>query len=326
MSVKSTEIVKKAFFLSAILLALLSCKADYESAGTGYEFAIIPQPAYMKLKTGSFTLRKSTVIYCKSNDLQSYFVKRLEKILEAKGKKLIGWDEILEGGLAPNAAVMSWRGMEGGVAAAKANHHVVMSPSDYAYLDLYQGDPAIEPRTYGMVRLNKVYSFEPVPDGVDSTFILGGQGNLWSEGVPTFRHAEYMLWPRAFALSEVFWSPKQSRDWDGFVRRMETHLQRLSQADINYSRSVYDAIITPVKDEKENLLIQLSTEIEGFEIYYSFDDTYPDNHSSLYNKREKLMIPKNSDTFRVITYRDGKAIGRIITISVADLAKRYNEY
>ena len=124
----------------------------------------------------------------------------LEKILESKGKKLIGWDEILEGGLAPNATVMSWRGMEGGISAAKAQHHVVMSPVDFAYIDYYQGDPAVEPPTFAMLRLNKVYTFEPVPEGVDSSFILGGQGNLWTESVPTFRHAEYMLWPRSFAL------------------------------------------------------------------------------------------------------------------------------
>jgi hexosaminidase len=102
------------------------------------------------------------------NELQSYFVKRLEKILDSKGKKLIGWDEILEGGLAPNAAVMSWRGMEGGITAARAGHLVVMSPTTYAYIDYYQGDPAIEPPTFGMLRLNTVYTFEPVPDGVDS--------------------------------------------------------------------------------------------------------------------------------------------------------------
>ena len=255
-------------------------------------------------------------------ELQSYFVKRLEKILEAKGKKLIGWDEILEGGLAPNAAVMSWRGMEGGIAAANAKHNVVMSPVNYAYLDFYQGDPSIEPPTYAMLRLNKVYEFEPVPEGVDSSFIMGGQGNLWTESVPTFRHAEYMLWPRSFALAEVFWSPKQSRDWNSFVPRTEANLKRLSLMDINFSTSFYDAIIQPSKDEKGNLLIQLDTEISGLEIYFTFDNTYPDHHSTLYNMGEKLLTPKDADGFRVITYRNGKAIGRIITVSLADLAKQ----
>ena len=258
------------------------------------------------------------------NELQSYFIKRLEKMLQDKGKKLIGWDEILEGGLAPNAAVMSWRGMDGGIAAAKSNHQVVMSPTNYAYLDLYQGDPATEPPTYSFLRLKTVYTFEPVPKGIDSTYILGGQGNLWAESVPTFRHAEYMFWPRSLALAEVFWTPRQERSWTSFISRTEVQLDRLGNADINFSRSFYDAIITPSKDEKGNLLIQLDTEIDGLKIYYTFDNTYPDHHTPLYQKGEKLTIPKDADTFRAITYRDGKPIGRIITVPLAELSKRVN--
>jgi len=258
------------------------------------------------------------------NELQSYFIKRLEKILQKKGKKLMGWDEILEGGLAPNAAVMSWRGMDGGIAAAKAGHQVVMSPTTFAYLDLYQGDPAIEPPTYSLLRLNTVYKFEPVPEGVDSSYILGGQGNLWSESVPTFRHAEYMFWPRSLALAEVLWTPKSARNWNDFIRRTEVNLARLSFADINFARSFYDAIITTSKDEKGNLLIQLETEIDNLQIYYTFDNTYPDHHSPVYLKGAKLTIPKDADTFRVITYRDNKPIGRIITLPLSDLAKRKN--
>jgi hexosaminidase len=200
----------------------------------------------------------------------------------------------------------------------------VMSPNNYAYLDLYQGDPAIEPPTYSMLRLKTVYDFEPVPDGVDASFILGGQGNLWTESVPTFRHAEYMLWPRSFALAEVLWSSKERKDWNNFICRTEVHLQRLSKADINFASSFYDAIITPLKDERGNLRIQLSTEIDGLAIYYSFDNTYPDHHSVTYHLGEKLIIPKDADTFRVITYHDGKPIGRMITVSLADLEKRVN--
>ncbi len=253
------------------------------------------------------------------DELQSYFIKRVEKILEAKGKKLMGWDEILEGGLAPNAAVMSWRGMEGGITAAKAGHKVVMSPNDYAYIDLYQGDPALEPPTYGMLRLKKVYEFEPVPAGIDPSLILGGQGNLWSESVPTFRHAEYMLWPRSFALAEVLWSTRESRNWNSFLDRTEVHLARLGQADINYAVSYRDAIIKTSKDEAGNLLISLSTEVEGLQLFYTFDNTYPDNYSTLYKPGEKLSIPKDADTFRVVTYRYGKPYGRIITVPVAGL-------
>ena len=118
-------------------------------------------------------------------ELQSYLVRRAEKILESKGKKLIGWDEILEGGLAPNAAVMSWRGMEGGIAAAKMNHQVVMTPTNFVYLDYYQGDPSLEPSTFNRLLLSNCYRFEPTPEGVDPKLILGGQGNLWTESVPT---------------------------------------------------------------------------------------------------------------------------------------------
>jgi hexosaminidase len=257
-----------------------------------------------------------------ANELQSYFIKRLEKMLEQKGKKLMGWDEILEGGLAPKASVMSWRGMDGGIAAAKENHHVVMSPSNYAYLDLYQGDPAIEPPTYSMLRYKTVYQFEPVPEGVDAAMILGGQGNLWTESVPTFRQAEYMLWPRSFALAEVLWSPKSSRNWDRFVQKTEVHFERLENADINFSKSVYDAIVIPSKDAQGQLQIKVDTEIDGLDVYYSFDNTYPDHHSARYKKGELLQIPKDADHFRVITYRNGKSIGRIITISLEELGKR----
>ncbi len=260
-----------------------------------------------------------------TNELQSYFIKRLEKMLEQKGKKLMGWDEILEGGLAPKASVMSWRGMGGGIAAAKQNHHVVMSPTDYAYLDLYQGDPSIEPPTYSMLRFKTVYDFEPLPDGVDANYILGGQGNLWTESVPTFRHAEYMLWPRSFALSEVLWSEKADKNWNQFVGRTEAHLKRLSKSDINYATSFYDAIVTPLKGAQDSLLIQVDTELEGLDIYYSFENVYPDHHTPKYNKGEKLSIPKDADTFRVITYRDGKPLGKIITISIQELIKRLDK-
>ena len=139
------------------------------------------------------------------DEVQSYFVKRVEKIVESKGKKLIGWDEILQGGLAPNAAVMSWRGIDGGIAAAKLKHEVVMSPTTFVYLDYMQGDAAIEPPVYATLRLNKAYEFEPVPDGVDAQYIKGGQANLWTEQVYNTRHLQYMIWPKAFAVSEAVW-------------------------------------------------------------------------------------------------------------------------
>ncbi len=257
-----------------------------------------------------------------TDELQSYFIKRVENILRSKGKKLIGWDEILEGGLSPNATVMSWRGFKGGIEAAKQNHKVIMSPNSFAYLDLYQGDPAIEPPTYNMLRLKTCYQFEPVPDSIDPSYILGGQGNLWTESVPTFRHAEYMLWPRSFALAEALWSPKEKRDWDDFVQRTNNHLIRLRQADVNYSLSFKDVIINPLKDDNGKLLIQLDTEVDGLDIYYTFDNTYPDSHSLQYKREKKLNIPKDADTFSAVTYNNNKQIGRIITVSLKKLEER----
>jgi hexosaminidase len=131
-----------------------------------------------------------------------------------------------------------------------------------------------------------------------------------------------MLWPRSLALAEVLWSPAESREWNNFVQRTENHLSRLDQADINYAVSFYDAIIKPSKNNKGELLIELASELEGVDIYYTFDNTYPDDHSPLYKPGEKLPVQKDADTFRVITYRDGKPLGRMITIPLADLVKR----
>jgi hexosaminidase len=208
-------------------------------------------------------------------EVQSYFEKRLEKIVISKGKKFMGWDEILEGGLGPSAAVMSWRGMEGGTEAAKMKHEVVMSPTTFAYIDYMQGDPAIEPRVYATLRLNKAYQFEPVPEGVDTTYIKGGQANLWTEQVYNMRHAEYMTYPRALAISESVWSPKAKKNWDSFSKKVEKHFERLDEAEIKYAPSVYDPIVNVSKATGGQIKIELSTEIKGLDIYYTFDNSFP---------------------------------------------------
>lgn len=258
------------------------------------------------------------------DELQSYFVKRMEKILISKGKKLIGWDEILEGGLAPEATVMSWRGMKGGIQAAKMNHHVVMSPWDFCYLDLYQGDPAAEPPTYGMCKLSDAYNYDPVPDSVDPKYILGGQGNLWTESVANFRHVEYMIWPRSLALAEVYWSPKSKRNWDDFTNRMEAHFVRLDTAHIKYARSAYNAVVKPVRNTTGDLGIQLSTEIKGLDIYYTFDNTNPDTYYPRYNG-QTLTFPAGAAQLNVVTYRNGKQVGEQFTVTKDDLQKRFRE-
>lgn len=253
-------------------------------------------------------------------ELQSYFVKRVEKIIQSKGKRMMGWDEILEGGLAPDATVMSWRGMKGGIEAAKQGHQVVMSPNEFAYVDLYQGDPIAEPPTYSMVRLNKSYQFDPVPAGISPSYILGGQCNLWSERLHTMRHAEYMLWPRGLAIAESVWSKPESKNWPGFVRRVEHQFKRFDAAQINYSRSMYDPIFKGVKDKNDSLQIELSTEIEGLDIYYSFDEFFPDNHYPRYT--QPLTPPKGAANLRVITYRNGQPVGKQIQMPLKELKKR----
>lgn len=254
------------------------------------------------------------------DEVQSYFVKRVEKIIESKGKKMIGWDEILQGGLAPNAAVMSWRGIKGGIEAAKQKHEVVMSPTTFAYLDYMQGDAAMEPPVYATLRLSKAYEFEPVPEGVDAAYIKGGQANLWTEQIYNTRHLQYMLWPRAFAIAESVWSPKSKKNWNHFVNRVEKQFERFDIAEIKYSPAMYDPIITVQKDEKNLPVVEMKTEVSGLTVYYSFDNSFPDKFYPKYT--QPVSVPKDAATMRVITYRDGKPIGRMITIPVAQLKKR----
>jgi hexosaminidase len=171
-------------------------------------------------------------------ELQSYFIRRIEAFLLAHNRRLIGWDEILEGGLAPEATVMSWRGMAGGIAAARQGHDVIMTPTDYAYFDYYQGDPAGEPLAIGgFVPLDTVYAFEPLPPALtldQAKHVLGGQGSLWTEYIPTPAQAEYMFLPRLLALSEVLWSPRDARSWGEFVARLPAHFARLDALGVRY--------------------------------------------------------------------------------------------
>lgn len=253
-------------------------------------------------------------------DLQGYFMGRVEKMLQAKGKKLLGWDEILEGGISPGATVMSWRGMKGGIEAAHLGHEVVMTPTDYVYIDYCQGDPTIDPPIYAFLRCQKSYSFEPVPEGVDAKLILGGQANLWTEQIPTLRYAEYMTYPRAWALSEVFWSQKKDKNWDNFAKRMEAHFQRSDVAGKNYSKAVYDPIVR-TKMVNGKLVLTLASEISGLDTYYTIDDTMPDNHSTK-SSGNPVTLPEGPITLRVQQYRNGQPIGHLITLKRGQLEDR----
>jgi hexosaminidase len=254
------------------------------------------------------------------DEVQSYFEKRLEKIVESKGKKFLGWDEILQGGLAPNAAVMSWRGIQGGIEAAKMKHEVVMSPTTYAYIDYMQGDPIIEPRIYASLRLNKAYEFEPIPDGVDPQYIKGGQANLWTEQVYNMRHAQYMTWPRGFAIAESVWSPKEKKNWKHFFGKVEDHFGRLTAAEIKYAPSVYEPDFKASKTADKQLKIEMHTEVDGLDLYYSFDNSFPDHYYPKYTA--PLVAPKDAVMLKVISYKGKTPVGRPISMPISELKAR----
>lgn len=253
------------------------------------------------------------------DEVQAYFVKRVEKIVKSKGKKMMGWDEILEGGLSRDVAVMSWRGMKGGVKAAKDGHKVVMSPADFAYYDLYQGDPVAEPPTYSMVRLKQSYKFDPLPAGVDEKLILGGQGNLWTEQIQNTRAMQYMLYPRTLAIAEAVWAPKGRKDWPEFVKRVENEFERMDVAEIKYSRSMYDPIFKTSADG-DKIKLEMETELDDLDIHYSYDGSEPDNFYPKYT--QALIVPKDAEFVRVVTYRNGKQAGKQIYMPYAELQKR----
>ncbi len=258
------------------------------------------------------------------DDLQGYFMKRVEKIIQSKGKKLLGWDEIIDGHdpntqLSKDAAVMSWHGVKQGIDAAKRGYKVVMTPALFTYIDYMQSDPTLEPRIYASLRLKTCYDFEPVPDGVDSTLILGGQGNLWSEQLATFGHAEYMSFPRVWALSETFWTPKSERNWARFIPRLETQMRRAERANINYARAAYDPIVMTTNADGK-LTLMLDCEIPNSDIYYSLDDTMPGRCSLRYT--QPVIVPEGNVTLRTITYRNGQPSGRQLTLKRDELVKR----
>ena len=197
------------------------------------------------------------------HELQSYFVQRMEKYINSKGKTLIGWDEILEGGLAPNAIVMSWRGEKGGIEAAKQNHQVIMAPNTYVYFDYSQSDNEDSVVIGGNLPVEKVYSYDPVPAELNeeqAKYIIGGQANVWSEYMNNPRKVEYMIFPRLSAVSEVLWSPKEKKNWNDFEKRLQVQFKRYDLWKANYSRAYYDLKATVVPTENfDGVLWKLET-------------------------------------------------------------------
>jgi hexosaminidase len=242
--------------------------------------------------------------------------------VEKHGKKMVGWDEIFTAGVSSSAVIMNWQDTATGIAATKKQYEVIMSPHKFVYLDYMQADAITEPPVYASLRLSKTYQFDPIPAGADVRFIKGGQGNLWTEQVYNIRQAEYMTWPRGFAIAEALWSPKEKKNWLAFIPRVEAHFKRLDAASIKYAPSLYDPIFDAGKDEAGKLFILLSTEIPGLDIHYSFDNSFPDQFYPKYT--EKIMVPVDAKLLRVITYKNGKPIGRMQHMPIAELWKRVN--
>ncbi len=210
--------------------------------------------------------------------LQSYFIQRIEKYVNSKGRKIIGWDEILEGGLAPNAAVMSWTGIKGGVEAAKSGHFAVMTPGAYCYFDHYQGDPATEPNAFGgFTPLDKVYSYQPVPEELNVTqskYILGVQANLWTEYILDFKQVQYMIFPRMLALSEVAWGTSDAKNYKEFERRVINEFETLDKMSVHYARSIYN-INGKVMAADNGIAYELSTSQSPSGVRYTVNGADP---------------------------------------------------
>ncbi|GAB4020552.1 glycoside hydrolase family 20 protein [Spirosoma koreense] len=218
------------------------------------------------------------------HELQSYFIRRIEKFVNSKGRAIIGWDEILEGGLAPNATVMSWRGTEGGIAAAKQKHNVVMTPTGTCYLDYYQGNPATEPLAIGgYLPLDQVYAYEPMPaelSAAEQKYILGVQGNIWTEYTPTPEAVEYMVFPRAIALAEIGWMQAGPHNFEDFAQRLKNHLPRLT--NVNYAKRLFDISAVTQPSEQGQLQVVLKKLDADSRIFYTLNGKEPNEQSTEY--------------------------------------------
>jgi hexosaminidase len=251
------------------------------------------------------------------DELQSWFIRRIENFLNAHGRRLVGWDEILEGGLAPNATVMSWRGMAGGTEAARQGHDVIMTPNSHVYLDYYQGDTIQEPLAIGgFSPLERVYAFEPVPPELsrrEARHVLGGQGNVWTEYISTTEYVEYMVLPRLLALSEVVWSPVRARNWSSFLGRLPAHLRRLDAMGVNYRIPDVFGLNGDQITLDEWFRVELSAPIGDGEIHFTLDGSDPGAFSHIYIG--PFIILMDEDGFEMkarVILHDGRegAIGR----------------
>ncbi len=245
------------------------------------------------------------------HELQSYFISRMERYLNSKGRQIIGWDEILEGGLAPNATVMSWRGTKGAVEAAKAKHTVINTPTSHSYFDYYQSTNEDEPVAIGgFLPLEKVYGFNPIPKALtkdEQQYVLGAQGNVWTEYMPTEDQVEYMVFPRIMAMSEVVWSSPENKNYADFISRVEVFNKRLDVLDINYANHLYE-VEGELLSEKNKLSYQLNTLTKDKTIRYTLDGSEPSITSKVY---ETPIIINGDMLLKAAVFNTEKQLGRV---------------
>ena len=244
-------------------------------------------------------------------ELQSWFIQRMEKYINSKGHQIIGWDEILQGGLAPNAKVMSWLGEEGGIKAAQQHHEVVMAPYPKYYLDYWQADPESEPLAMGgPTTLRTMYEYNPVPEVLTSEerrYIIGVEGCVWTEYMPTPARVEYMAWPRMCAIAEAGWT-RADKDWNRFTRSLELHLGRLDRLGVAYCKAFYNPFIELHKDTEYSKVATISVDAPGAEIRYTLDGSTPTAESRLY---EGPFVINRQQRVTAAAFREGKRIGDI---------------
>ncbi|TCK67604.1 hexosaminidase [Winogradskyella wandonensis] len=250
------------------------------------------------------------------HELQNYFITRMEKYLNSKGRQIIGWDEILEGGLAPNATVMSWRGTEGAVEAAKSGHNVIMTPTSHCYLDYYQSDTDDEPLAIGgYLPLEKVYSFNPIPEELneeEAQYVLGSQGNIWTEYMPTEAQVEYMAYPRILAIAEVNWTKSENKNYENFVTRVENFHRRLDVLNINYANHLYE-IEGGMTSENGRSFYELTTLTKGKDIRYTLDGTEPTLNSEVYTSQIPIT---ESVKIKAAVFNSEKQLGKTFTQTI----------
>ena len=247
------------------------------------------------------------------HELQSYFIRRIEKYLNSKGRKIIGWDEILEGGLAPNATVMSWRGTEGAISAAQQKHNVILTPNSNCYFDHYQSTNANEPIAIGgFLPLKKVYDFNPIPKELSAAqqqYVLGAQANVWTEYMATPQKVDYMIFPRILAMSEVLWTGTAHKNYSDFLVRVENFQKRLKAKNIHYANHLYE-IDGDLKKRYGQLQYVLTTALKNKTIRYTVNGSEPTIHSEMYTH----PIPVNkSFTLKAAVFSETEKLGSVFT-------------